>query len=306
MRSFVLLTGIVIAACGNAQAGTATADLAPPLRHGYVDNRYGQLHFSIAQPAKRSSLPPLVLFHQSPNSSAEFYDLTRVLGRERVTIGVDTPGYGGSDGPAEIPSIEDYAAAIGEALRHLGYGVRRPIDVFGYHTGSKIATELAVIAPRMVRRVMLSGVYDPPPEQLAQALASLHHPTSVTDLLDRFTESLPKTREYYARQGLSDTQWGRIRIDSLRGLTRQEFGHEAAFRYAPRFAARMALVQQPVLLLPMDDGLAQATRDAAVHFAHSRVATQTFSAGGFFTQTEAIAAVMNQYSRESITPQAQK
>ena len=200
--------------------GTA-ADALPPLRHGYADNRYGQLHFSMAQPAVSSTLPTLVLFHQSPTSSAEFYDLARVLGRERLTIAVDTPGYGGSDGPVEIPSIEDYAAAIGEALQHMGHGAARPIDVFGYHTGSKIATELAVTQPRMVRRVMLSGVYDTPPEQLAKALTTLHHPTSVTDLLARFYEQLPKLGEYYGRQGLSETQWGRIRVDSLRAMTHQ-------------------------------------------------------------------------------------
>jgi pimeloyl-ACP methyl ester carboxylesterase len=287
---------------GPLAAPSAHDDL-PPLRHGYVDNRYGQLHFSIATPARRSDLPPLVLFHQSPNSSEEFHDLVRMLGRERIAIAIDTPGHGGSDGPATLPSIEDYAAAIAEGLRNLGYGPQKPLDVFGYHTGSKIVTELALAEPRMIRRVILSGLYDPPPEQLAQALANLHHPSSVSDLLERFHERLPQNRDYYARQGLSEEQWGRIRIDSLRGLTRQEFGHEAAFRYAPRFAARLALIQQPVLLLPLDDGLAQATRDAATRFKNVHVTPQTYAAGGFFTQTAAIADVMNQFCRDVLSLQ---
>jgi hypothetical protein len=120
------------------------------------------------------------------------------------------------------------------------------------------------------------------------------------DLLDRFHERLPQTREYYAKQGLSDTQWGRIRIDSLRSMTRQEYGHAAAFHYAAHFAARMAEVQQPVLLLPMDDGLAAPTRDAVAHFPFARVESETFAAGGFFTQTERIAAAMNAFSRDPL------
>ncbi len=304
--SLTVFSALAVSALTGSVASSSAHDNLPLLRHGYVDNRYGQLHFSIATPARRSDLPPLVLFHQSPNSSEEFHDLVRMLGRERIAIAIDTPGYGGSDGPATIPSIEDYAGAIAEGLRHLGYGRQKPVDVFGYHTGSKIVTELALAEPGMIRRVILSGLYDPPPAQLAQALANLHHPSSVSDLLERFHERLPQTRDYYAKQGLSEEQWGRIRIDSLRGLIRQEFGHEAAFRYTPRFAMRMALIQQPVLLLPLDDGLAQATRDAAPRFKNVRVASETFGAGGFFTETAAIAAVMNQFSREAVLSQGSK
>lgn len=304
--SLTVIAALAVSALTGSVASSSAPNDLPPLRHGYVDNRYGQLHFSIATPARRSDLPPLVLFHQSPNTSEEFHDLVRMLGRERIAIAIDTPGYGGSDGPAIIPSIEDYAAAIAEGLRNLGFGPQKPLDVFGYHTGSKIVTELALAEPRMIRHVILSGLYDPPSAQLAQALANLHHPSSVSDLLERFHERLPQTRDYYARQGLSDEQWGRIRIDSLRGLTRQEFGHEAAFRYAPRFAARLALIQQPVLLLPLDDGLAQATRDAATRFKNVHVTPQTYAAGGFFTQTAAIAAVMNQFCRNAFSPQGTK
>ncbi len=306
MKTLLRTTLAAIAVLAGPQALPSPHDDLPPLRHGYVDNRYGQLHFSIATPKRRSGLPPLVLFHQSPNSSEEFHDLVRMLGRERIAIAIDTPGYGGSDGPATIPSIEDFAAAIADGLRNLGFGPRKPLDVFGYHTGSKIVAELALAEPRMIRHVILSGLYDPPPEQLARALADLRHPSSVSDLLERFHERLPQTRDYYARQGLSEEQWGRIRIDSLRGLTRQEFGHEAAFRYAPRFAARLALIQQPVLLLPLDDGLAQATRDAATRFKNVHVTPETFAAGGFFTQTAAIAAVMNQFCRDVLNPQRTK
>ena len=299
MKAFLAVV-LAIVCTVSPFASALAADAPVPLRHGYTDNRFGQLHYSIAQPVGSSDLPPLVLLHQSPNSSTEFDDLVRALGRERIAIAVDTPGYGGSDGPATIPTIEDYAAAIAEGLKTLGYSGERPVDLFGYHTGSKIATELAITEPRLIRRVMLSGIYDPPAEQLSKALANLHHPTSTIDLFERFSKQLPRMREYYTSKGLTDEQWGRIRIDGLRPQTRQEYGHEAAYRYAPRFAERLAGIPQPVLLLPMDDGLAQATRDAAKFFSQVKVEPETFSGGGFFTQSDRIAQALNRFSRETL------
>jgi pimeloyl-ACP methyl ester carboxylesterase len=291
-----ILIGLIMAATIGCAA--QAADLAK-LRRGYVDSPYGQLHYVTAGPAGAAKTVPIVLLHQSPNSSAEFEALVPVLGRDRVVLALDTPGYGGSDGPSQVPKLEDYAAAIAASLKKLGYGPGKPVDVFGYHTGSKIATELAITEPRMVRKVMLSGIYAPPDNQVAKALANLHHPTSAYDLLERLGDNLPRYKTYYEKMGLTDAQWGKIRIDSLRGITRQEFGHEAAFRYTPRFKARLAEIKQPVLLLPMDDGLAADTRAAASLIANGRVTPVTYSGGGFFTQPDEIAGALNAFSMEA-------
>src|SRR5690349_14734176 len=90
----------------------ASAADKPPLRHGYVDMPYGQLHYSTIVPpgGGDKNKPDLILFHQSPNSSVEYNELVQALGKDRVVIALDTPGHGGSDGPKEIPRIEDYAA----------------------------------------------------------------------------------------------------------------------------------------------------------------------------------------------------
>ena len=269
----------------------------PKLRHGYVDMRYGQLHYSIAQPAGEVALPPIVLFHQSPNSSVEFDALVTELGKYRVAIAVDTPGYGSSDGPAKQPALEDYVVAIAEGLKNLGYGPGRPIDVFGFHTGAKIATELAILEPKMIRRMALSGIYVVPEEVRQKALRNLVHPSSTTDLFERFCAMWPKVVPAYRERGVPDEPTGRIRIDSLRPMTRQEYGHEAAFNYEPKFVARMALVTQPVLLVPLDDGLAQPTRDAKDWFAHATLIDQTFRNGAFFTQTAEVAKVLVEFSR---------
>jgi pimeloyl-ACP methyl ester carboxylesterase len=239
-------------------AGPSRADdgAAGKLRHGYVDMRYGQLHYSIAQPADGpGKKTPIVLFHQSPNSSVEYDALVVELGKDRVAIATDTPGHGGSDGPAAIPTIEDYAGAIAEGLARLGYGPARPVDVFGFHTGSRIATEIAVSQPGMVRRVILGlSPYGFVDDALSKKLYDeVYHAKSAADMYQRFCAALPERIARVAKEDFPDPAWGRIAAETLRGTTRNEFGHAAAFEYGPRFKKRMLEIAQPVLLLPIDD-----------------------------------------------------
>ena len=44
------------------------------------------------------------------------------------------------------PEILDYAQAMGDLIDALGFS--GPVDLMGYHTGSKIAVELALLRPR--------------------------------------------------------------------------------------------------------------------------------------------------------------
>lgn len=252
--------GLMVCALALASPALA-ADTAPhKLRHGYVDNRYGQMHYAIAQPATSlqgggAGHPPIVLLHQSPNSSKEYDELTLALGRDRVAIAFDTPGHGGSDGPDTIPTIEDYAAAVVEGLANLGYGPDRPVDLFGFHTGSRTATEIAVAHPKLVRRVILGlSPYGFVDDALSKKLYDeVYHPVSSADLLQRFCMALPERIARAEKGAIPDQAMGRIAVESLRGLTRHEFGHAAAFEYGPRFKARMLEITQPVALFVVDD-----------------------------------------------------
>lgn len=239
----------------------ASAADQPVLRRGYVDSPYGQLHYTTMTPRGADQKKPhLILFHQSPNSSVEYTELVKELGKDRVVIALDTPGHGGSDGPTEIPRIEDYAAAMKVALNNLGYGPRRPIDVFGFHTGSRIVAELAVTEPKMIRRVMmgLSGVSVAPPEVMKKLLEGVYHPTSSEDAFRLFCERLPNRVQSRDRSKLDDTTWGRMAVEELRHLTRYEYGHAAAFEYGQRFDARLAQIPQPVALIVIEDGFKEA------------------------------------------------
>ena len=230
----------------------------PTLRHGYVDNRYGQLHYALAAPAGgAASKTPLVMFHQSPNSSIEFDSLTEELGSDRVVYALDTPGHGGSNGPAEVATIEQLADAMHEALLNLGFGPARPFDGFGFHTGTRLLSVLAARHPKMVRRVMmgLSGVSVVPAAESAALLAAVYHPTSAEDAFTRFCARMPKSLASSKAAGIPDLVWGKLAAGQLRGLTRYEFGHAAAFEFGNRFVDNLKKMTQPVSFIVVEDGM---------------------------------------------------
>lgn len=137
----------------------ASADAARE-RRGFVNTAHGQVHYRVA-----GSGPPVVLLHDSPRSSAMHAELLRFLGGHFTAIAIDTPGYGNSAPlpAAPQPEIADFAAAISTALDALG--IER-CAIYGYHTSSKIALEMAVARPDRLSGVILDGLSLPlsPPE----------------------------------------------------------------------------------------------------------------------------------------------
>jgi pimeloyl-ACP methyl ester carboxylesterase len=138
------------------------------MSRGYVTlaNGQSQVHY------RRAGIgPPIVLVHASPGSSLQLEPLMRLLTeRGRTAIAPDTAGFGQSDPlpDDERPSAADYASVLGEALDALGL---RSFDVYGTHTGAKIALELALARPNSVRSLLLDGVGMYTPEEQARQLA---------------------------------------------------------------------------------------------------------------------------------------
>ena len=86
------------------------------MRRHYMDYEGGQLHYRQAEPlsgAPRGT--PIVCLHQTPTSSLEFEPLMRELATDRLVIALDTPGYGGSDGPDGPQGIDFYASILAAA-----------------------------------------------------------------------------------------------------------------------------------------------------------------------------------------------
>lgn len=130
------------------RAGPLATSYVP--RRGYADGPYGQVHFR-----DTGEGIPLVLCHQSPQTSRQFTNVYEPLSRLGIrAIGVDTPGFGESDPAGFVPKIEDWAGTIPAVLDHLGIS---QADVLGHHTGGMIAAEVALQFPERVRKLVVNG-----------------------------------------------------------------------------------------------------------------------------------------------------
>lgn len=289
-----------------ARAETVATAPSPRIMRGYVDARFGQLHYAMSTPALPPSQrrQPLVLLHQTANSLAEFGPLIGAMGQDRVTIAFDTPGYGGSDAPLSQPRIEDYAEAIADGLKALGYSDRKPVDVMGNHTGAFVATALANQHPKMVRRMALVGVFVVPDEELAMYRDRLKHPASSAEVFHTFCDWLPRLEANYTKIGAPDDDWGYMRADSLlsgRLIRSREYGHTAAYEYAGRVRPELRKIRQPVLLMAVTDKIGEATKQSAPFFQNAtlldlpHITAGTGVDGLFLSQTADVAAVLRNY-----------
>ena len=119
-------------------------------RRGYADGPYGQVHY-------RDTLQgqPLVLCHQAPMTSKQFNNVLEPLQRRGIrAIAIDAPGFGESDPAPFVPTVQDWAAVVPPVLDKLG--IKRA-DVLGHHTGGMVATEVALLYPDRVRKLIING-----------------------------------------------------------------------------------------------------------------------------------------------------
>jgi len=247
-----LLPAVLLLVAGEA----ALADY----KRGYVDARVGQIHYHVAWPGETAtSKPPIVFFHQNPKSAVEYEYLLKEMGRDRVALAFDTPGYGESDRPAEPPLMGDLALAMADALDNLGYGVAGagPVDVFGFHTGVYIAAELALLRPDLVRRAVLSGIAFRSPEQRAQLLNDLPRDVPLaengTRVLNRWYLIVIKRAE-----GVSVARAARSFLEDMHSLDKYWFAYNAVWSYP--IEERFRELQHPLLILQPHELLLEETR----------------------------------------------
>jgi pimeloyl-ACP methyl ester carboxylesterase len=121
---------------------------------GYVTTPMGQVHYRDVGP--RGDTSPILLLHQSPMSMVEFAEIQTIfteLGKR--TIAVDTPGYGMSDTPPNLPSIPELADNLVPVLDQLKL---RKVVVAGHHTGAAIAVAFAARHPDRTSALVIQGV----------------------------------------------------------------------------------------------------------------------------------------------------
>ncbi|HUQ10828.1 MAG TPA: alpha/beta hydrolase [Steroidobacteraceae bacterium] len=141
------------------QAKLQQAD-PPRLRRAYFESRHGQLHVHNAIPVGGGfdELTTLICLHGTGSTGRIFLETSKRLGRTRSIYSPDLPGCGESDGSGDAMSASAYAEAIADFLDSMRF---RQVDLLGVGTGAAVAVEIAVLRPKMARKVALLGMIQP-------------------------------------------------------------------------------------------------------------------------------------------------
>lgn len=264
---------------GGAMAAESAAPAVLRLWRGYAPGPHGLVHFHDSRPqvVPPAGDVPLLLLHQSPASARQFERAFGPLVRSKLRfVAVDTPGFGFSDPTPTAPRIEDLASAIVAVLDHLGIA---QADVLGHHTGSLLATELALQYPKRVRRLVLNGPFpiDEAERQKFVANSQRSHERGAPKLDGSHLLSSFQARVRMYGPDPDPQTITRIVVEKYQGLGPFTWGHDAAFRYD--HAASLKRITQPALILTNtgDDiyALAQRARTLRPDFAYQELSGGT-------------------------------
>ncbi|MBT0667100.1 alpha/beta fold hydrolase [Novosphingobium profundi] len=226
-------------------------------RRRYLDGRYGQVHGRIARPTDAPDARAILFIHMSPMTGHIFERLVGEMGQDRLAAAFDTPGYGQSDAPPCLPSIEDYADALAEAMEALAPGT--PYDVMGYHTGSLTATALAARFPERIGRLVLVGAPIFTPEERA-TFRAYYGPKAPREDGEHLARRWRGFVHHYRRPGMSLEEVAEHFEEATTGGANAWWGHAAAFDYDLEAALRT--LAHPALILKTGDDLAAQTEPA--------------------------------------------
>lgn len=229
------------------------------VRKAYVDGRYGQIHLRIADAQTKSEKPPLICLHQSPKCGLEFDTFMRVACRDRMVIAPDYPGYGMSDAaPSEDDTtIPMYAEEMWRVVDALALD---QVDLFGNHTGAKVAAEMAMQQGYRVHAIaMISAAILTDEER--EMFKDMFTPIPLDESHTRFRVSWERIIE---RQGPGQTleMMDRSIYMNMMGGEAYEWGHVAAFAWGKPFDEALSKLPHRITLLNPTDDLTECTRRA--------------------------------------------
>lgn len=218
-------------------------------RRGYADGPFGQVHFHDTG----GEGPPLVLSHQSPQSARQFDLLVPALAAQGLrVIAVDHPGFGSSDPTPHVPSIADYAAVFPAVLDHLAIA---RADFAGHHTGAQVVTEISLLWPDRVGRLVLNG---PTPFTQAELQYMRNTVTAEEKDMVHHLDGHHVAHTFQVRlklhgPGADPALITRMVAEKFIGYGEMWWGHNAAFHYD--HAEAMTRVRHRALILTNPDDL---------------------------------------------------
>ncbi|MEH2067628.1 MAG: alpha/beta hydrolase [Nostoc sp.] len=121
-----------------------------PIKRAFLDTEDGQILYRIGGEGE-----PLLLLHMNPRSSDEYRELMSILIKKYRVIAMDFMGFGDSDKPPKLYSVEDYAKTVIALLDELGI---KKTNILGNHTGAFVSGEVAAAYPERVNNLILFNV----------------------------------------------------------------------------------------------------------------------------------------------------
>lgn len=229
------------------------------VRKRYIDFSRGQVHLRMG-----GAGPPVVLLHDSPRSSVMHRSNFAWLAGEFTVYALDTPGYGNSTPlPAEpAPTIPDFAAALEECIAALGLGAPA---VYGFHTSSKIALELATRPQAPMGGAVLDGLSLPPTLPTEEFIRRYMLPFEVRDDGSHLATQWSKVLDFHRWfPWFSRTAETRLAMDLPDDAALHEYGLDtlmagaswsSAYAAAMRYPAREAFdrVRRPLTVTCRED-----------------------------------------------------
>lgn len=262
----------------------------PCYSHDMVQGRFGAVHYRYGGAGRTSGRTPVLCLHASPGSGMGFTNFIREMGKDRLTIAADNPGFGLSDRPPHPSTIPDFAGAMSDLIDQLGL---KQIDLVGSHTGSATAVELARQRPDAVRRIVLHSALMFTPQEIAGYKARLEG--SVPETLDAASDRLPGLWRKFDRfrRELGEAAAWQLFWEMNRDPTHSGWGHDAAFAYD--FAATLQKLRVPILVLNPKEGLSPITARARGLAANVNVLDLPFGDGLFSGHADEIVPIIRSH-----------
>lgn len=179
----------------------------------------------------------------------------------------DCPGFGGSDAPGKMLSMEELASTILEALEAVRELAEGPLDLMGFHSGCLLAVEMARLEPARVRKLAIVDVpYFTAEEQqgrYSRSTAPVRYDGNLASLADAWEFSVVKRLD-----GMPFSRAFSNFVELLRAGERANWGYHATLTYD--CASRFCAVQHETLVVATQYMLKEPTRRAAADIAGAR------------------------------------
>ena len=222
------------------------------IRKGYVDTPHGQIHF---RQLKQVDGVPLVLLHQTASSGMMFERMMTLLSDSFHTLALDTPGFGASFSPPSLFTTHYLSSTLHAALTNLGV---ESCYLFGHHSGSAIAVQMAHDHPAFVKKMVLSGAPLLNEAQINGLKASLK-PFAIAEDGSHLTQVWERIRKRDLTLPLETVHREVLLTQSAREAAQSTF--QAVFEQP--FAEQLSALEIPILVMAGEHDTLRASLEPA-------------------------------------------